>query len=72
MKDGEDHQEFEKAWKLVSRDGIVNVLSAKSFVLALNNVQMKWMMPQKPSSPLFKSDKKYSSIEQRLLGIERA
>jgi hypothetical protein len=59
-EDGIDEQDFEKAWDLISRDGIVNVLSVKSFILALSGIQQKWMIPQEVP---FRNDKVYSSIE---------
>jgi hypothetical protein len=36
--DGVDQADFEKAWAVVSKDGIVNVLSVKSFIFALNGL----------------------------------
>jgi hypothetical protein len=58
---------------LISKDGIVNVLSVKSFVFALNGIQKQWMMPHKMKvpEPIFKNDRKYSRMEMRLLGIDR-
>ena len=44
IQDGIDDQNFEKAWGLISKDGIVNILSVKSFVFAVNGIQKKWMM----------------------------
>jgi hypothetical protein len=42
---------FEDAWRLISQDGIVNILSIKVLVLILNGVLQKWMLRASELAP---------------------